>query len=73
MDRTILISPSPEFVARLPNGKIPDRSDFTTLAPKDRERAWRGAVAACRELADELEDVLVNGRLAERLQMMAET
>ncbi len=73
MDRTILISPSPEFVARLPNGKIPDRSDFTTLSPEDRERVWRGAVAACRELADELEDVLVNGRLAERLQMMAET
>ena len=70
MDRTILISPSPEFVARLPNGKIPDRSDFTTLSPKERERVWRGTVAACRELADELEEVLIHDRLPERLQIM---
>ena len=68
MDRTILISPAPEFVARLPHGKIPDRSDFTTLSPQDRERAWRGAVAMCQELADELEDVLSNDRLAARVQ-----
>ena len=67
-DRTILISPSPEFVARLPNAKIPDRSDFTTYSPRERERAWRDTVDACRELADELEDVLENDRLAERLR-----
>jgi hypothetical protein len=67
-DRTILISPSPEFVARLPNGKIPDRSDFTTLSPEARQRAWRGTVDACQELADDLEDVLENDRLAERVQ-----
>lgn len=68
VDRTILISPSPEFVAGLPNGKIPDRSDFTTFSRQDRERAWRGAVAACQELADELEDVLESDRVADRLQ-----
>ncbi len=67
-DRTILISPSPEFVSRLPNRKIPDRSDFATLLPRERQRAWRKTVNACRELADELEDVLENDRLAERLQ-----
>ena len=70
LDRTILISPSPEFVARLPNAKIPDRSDFTTMSTKERERAWRATIAACLELADELEDVLVNDRLAERLQLI---
>jgi hypothetical protein len=67
-DRTLLISPSPEFVTRLPNGKIPDRTDFTTMAPAERERAWRTTVSACRELADELEDVLDKNRLAERLR-----
>lgn len=67
-DRTILISPSPEFVARLPNGKIPDRTDFTTMPRDVRERAWRDTVDACREMADELQDVLENDRLAERLQ-----
>ena len=68
IDRTLLISPSPEFVARLPNAKIPDRRDFTTMAPAERELAWRRTVAACRELADELEDVLENDRLAERVK-----
>ena len=67
-DRTLLISPSPEFVARLPNGKIPDRTDFKNFSPADRERAWRGTVAACRELADDLQDVVENNRLAERVQ-----
>ena len=71
-DRTIMISPSPEFVAGLPHGKIPDRSDFTRFSPQVRERAWRDTVAACRELADELEDVLENGRLADRLRPMGQ-
>jgi hypothetical protein len=67
MDRTILVSPSPDFVRRLPNHKIPDRKDFVNFSSQDRERAWRGCVNACREIADELEDVLERDRLAERL------
>ena len=39
IDRTILISPSPEFVARLPRQKIPDRTDFTSYTPADRRLA----------------------------------
>ena len=68
VDNTILISPSAEFVEKLPYGKIPDRKDFTNFEPAERERAWRTVVAACRELADDLEDVLENERLAERVQ-----
>jgi len=67
-DRTILICPSAEFVSRLPNGKIPDRTDFATLSQPERMRCWRDAVSACRELADDLADVLDNGKLAARLQ-----
>ena len=67
-DRTILICPSAEFVSRLPNEKIPDRSDFATLSQPERTRCWRDAVSACRELADDLADVLDNGKLAARLQ-----
>lgn len=65
LDRTILISPSAGFVARLPNGRIPDRHDFTTMTPAARVRAWREVVNACRQLADELEDVLDKDRMAE--------
>lgn len=68
VDRTILISPSPEFVAKLPNGKIPDRTDFLNYPPQDRMKAWRTCVAACNELADEFDEVMERNQLAARLQ-----
>lgn len=67
-DRTILVCPSPEFIARLPGGKVPDRSDFARMPQARRVAAWRAVVAACRELADDLGEVLENGRLAARLE-----
>ena len=66
-DRTILISPSAEFVTKLPNGKIPDRTDFRTYSPRERMSIWRAVVAECAALAEELNDVLANGKLASRL------
>lgn len=68
VDRTILISPSAEFVAKLPNAKIPDRSDFLNYTPKERVKAWKKCVAACVELADEFNEVIATGQLAARLQ-----
>lgn len=70
-DRTLLISPSTEFVSRLPNRKIPDRQDFVKLPEAERIRVWRGVVDACRQLADELEDALANGRVADRVQRLS--
>jgi len=67
IDRTILVSPSPEFVASLPHGKIPDRHDFVNLTTEERMASWRKVVDACRRLADEFEDVLDRDRLDERL------
>ena len=67
VDRTILISPSAEFVSRLPNGKIPDRTDFQSYTPNDRIRIWRTVVAACEALADEFNDVIEKGELEARL------
>jgi len=67
VDRTLLVSPSPAFVASLPNGKIPDRHDFVNLTTEERLASWRGVVDACRRLADEFEEVLESGRLDERL------
>ncbi len=67
-DRTILVCPSPEFVAGLPNAKVPDRGDFVRFSPEERRRMWRDAVAQCQRLADEFNDVLDNGQLAARLE-----
>ena len=68
LERSVLICPSPEFIARLPDGKVPDRTDFVRMPAERRIRLWREVVAACKELADELNDVLDHDQLAARLQ-----
>ena len=69
-DRTILICPSAEFIHGLPNNKIPDRSDFVTMSPDLRVKVWRSAVAACAQLAEELNDVLDQDQLPARLERL---
>jgi hypothetical protein len=66
--RALLLSPSAEFVARLPYGKIPDREDFTRLPDAERVRSWRQVVAETERMGDELRELLATGKLAERLQ-----
>ena len=68
VDRTILISPSDEFVAGLPHGKIPDRSDFRNYAPAERVRVWKHCVSACQAMADEFLEVIEKDQLAARLE-----
>jgi hypothetical protein len=68
IERTILVSPSADFVARLPYGKIPDRRDFVKLSPEQRVKAWRICVSACEALADEFNEVIEKEQLAARLQ-----
>lgn len=68
VDRTILISPSEDFVARLPYGKIPDRTDFANFEPAERVRVWKQCVEACRALADEFLEVVEKDQLAARLE-----
>ncbi len=67
VDRTILICPSEEFVAKLPNAKIPDRTDFVNHAPAERMQIWRKVVAECEALGEELNDVLARNELESRL------
>jgi hypothetical protein len=66
--RTILVSPSREFVSRLPNGKIPDRFDFQNHTPPERIRIWSKVVAECEALAGEFNDVIEKGELEARLE-----
>jgi len=67
VDRTILVSPSAEFVAGLPNRKIPDRTDFSSYSPDDRMRIWRNVVAECERLGEELHEVIEKEELEARL------
>ena len=68
IERTILVSPSRDFVAALPGAKIPDRTDFRRYRPDERIRTWRRVIAECEALADELHDVIETGQLEARLQ-----
>lgn len=61
--RTILIAPSPEHVARLPGGKIPDRDDFVRMTDRERIAAWRKVIELGEAMAEELDALLQTGRL----------
>jgi hypothetical protein len=54
LDNVVLVAPSREYVAKLPYGKLPNRSDFKKFAGDDegRERYWRTAIAESERLAE---------------------
>ena len=56
----ILLAPSAEWIKSLPNGKLPDRSDFMHYGNDlpARVKAWSAAAAAGHQLADELAQLL---------------
>ena len=55
LDNTVLLAPDPSWVKSLPNGKLPDRNDFTHYGPDlpGRVKAWRAAASQAEQLADE--------------------
>ncbi|MDA8484189.1 patatin-like phospholipase family protein [Pseudomonas resinovorans] len=68
----LLISPSREYLATLPHGKLPDRKDFKRYLGDDagRERYWRKAMAESQRLGDEFLELVESGSLGERLQSL---
>jgi hypothetical protein len=55
LENMLVLAPDPAWVAQLPNGKLPDRTDFTRYGSDidARARTWNAAVDASRQLADE--------------------
>ncbi len=55
LDTMLLLAPDPEWVKTLPNGKLPDRIDFTHYGNDlaGRVKAWTSAASASQQLADE--------------------
>jgi hypothetical protein len=55
LDNTIVLAPDREWIAKLPNAKLPDRTDFTHYGSdlKSRMTAWTTAASASAQLADE--------------------
>ena len=55
LDNMLLLAPNPDWVKTLPNGKLPDRNDFTHYGNDlaGRVKAWTSAASASQQLADE--------------------
>jgi hypothetical protein len=68
LHRVVMLSPSRDFVAKLPGGRIPDRSDFASMPTAERQRAWRDVVARSRALGDELGELAGSRRFADSLE-----
>ncbi len=63
LDNVVVLAPDPVWVASLPNGKLPDRTDFKRYATDlaGRMKVWQRAVAESERLADELAGMLSRG------------
>ncbi len=70
LSRTLLVSPSAEYLQTLPNRKLPDRRDFKQFMNDDaaREASWRKAMAESERLGDEFLELVETGKWEERLK-----
>ncbi|WP_166266892.1 patatin-like phospholipase family protein [Marinobacter caseinilyticus] len=66
----LLVAPSQEYLASLPNRKLPDRKDFERYVNDDagREKAWRCAIAESDRLGDEFMELVATGKIREVLR-----
>ena len=53
-DNVVMLAPSASFIADLPYGKIPDRTDFENLSNSERESYWDTVLEATNELVTDL-------------------
>ena len=55
LNNTLVLAPRPDWVQTLPNGKLPDRTDFATYGQdlQARVKVWQTATSASQQLADE--------------------
>jgi hypothetical protein len=53
LGKLIVLAPNPEWMARLPQGRLPNRDDFAGLTLPERIRLWSQAVAEAQVLSDE--------------------
>jgi hypothetical protein len=66
------VYPSAEYLARLPDGRLPCRDDFLHFidAPDQRIDRWRLAVSASEALGEQLMTDITENRIPELVQPM---
>ena len=67
LSNTVVLAPNPKWIKTLPNGKLPDRNDFSTYGQdlQSRVKVWKAASSASQQLADELAQWLRQPHMAE--------
>ena len=70
--RTLLISPSQEYLQSLPLGRLPDRKDFVLkgLSDSERKKLWRQSVAESQRLGDGFLELIEKQNFSEVMQRL---
>ena len=68
--RTLLISPSQDYLNSLPLGRLPDRKDFVLkgLSDAERKKLWTQSVAESQRMGDEFLELVEKQNFAEVMQ-----
>jgi hypothetical protein len=72
LDNVIMVYPAQEFTAKLPGGRIPDRTDFATFIndPRQRMENWRRAAETAAPLGEEFLELLFSGKIREATEKL---
>ena len=68
LEDVVQVAPSEAFIAGLPGGRVPDRSDFENFSTADRQSAWAEVLRHAEDLGEELEELLSGDGLSARLK-----
>ncbi|MCP4132216.1 MAG: patatin-like phospholipase family protein [bacterium] len=65
MDNVLLVSPSKEFVEKLPYQKIPDRKDFRAFDGRDNDRLiyWNKVLEENRRIGEEFREAIESNKI----------
>jgi hypothetical protein len=72
LENVLMVYPSDDLVAKLPQGKVPDRDDFKTYAddPVTRIKNWRQAAAQCAHLGEVFLELAQSGKIRDRMERL---
>ncbi len=70
-DNVVLVTPSKQFVANLPHGKIPDRNDFNNFSFQDRQKYWQHVLEVSQRIGDDFAECVESGKGLESMQPFA--
>ncbi|MGA3118987.1 MAG: patatin-like phospholipase family protein [Syntrophobacteraceae bacterium] len=74
VDRLLLVSPSKQFIERLPYKRIPNREDFPFFRGRDEERVayWNEVIEASASLGEEFLEAVETGAVRELAKPIAD-